>query len=126
MNTLRDFRNDLNQHFGFLETDFGFSLASFTDEPAAFDDFVAVYSRDDIEIRVIRDRSQIFIAFRHEGGPWINKEPLLESLGVLPNHHPKRRERDHDELSSNYDIENQSNDLRKHFAIILQNLLREK
>lgn len=120
---MRDFRAELNQYFGYLETDFGFSLESFTGQPTAFDNFLAVYSRPDIAIRVTQDRSQIFIDFRQSNdGPWYEKEPLLEKLGVPGSRFPNYQIGDGYELWSGYDIKNQSNDLRKYLELILQHL----
>lgn len=119
---MRDFRTDLNQHFGYLETEWGFSLESFTDQPRAFDNFLAVYSRSNVDIQIIRDRSQLFIAFRQDGGPWHEKDHLLEKLGVPRSRFPNYRIDDGYELWSGYDNGNQSNDLRTYLDLILQHL----
>lgn len=117
-----NYQADLNQHFGFLEAEFGFSLVSFTDQPSAFDNFLAIYSRSHVDIQIIRDRSQIFIAFRESNGPWHEKERLLEKIGVRRSRFPNSKIGDSYELWSGYNIANQSNDLRKYLDTILQNI----
>jgi len=119
---MQDFRADLNQYFSYLEKEFGFSLLSFSDQPKAFDNFMATYSRAPIDIRIIRDRSQVFIEFRRDSGPWLQKDVLLEEIGVPRGRFPNYQVGDGDELWSGYDIKNQSADLRLYLGALIEHL----
>ena len=109
-----NYQKELIHHFSYLTEDFGFTLVSFTDQPRAFDNFVAIYHRDDLKLRMIRDRSQVFIAFSITGKDWLDKEKILESHGIARDRFPTTVG-----LWEGYDIKNQSEDLREHLDLIL-------
>jgi len=87
----------------------GFTLASFDYDSQSFGNFVAIYNRGDIALRVLRDRSQVFVEFSDSGSPWRDKEVILEECGISRQRYPTI-----DSLWSGYEIATQSRDLREH------------
>ena len=79
---------DLRRHFGFVEADWGFALVEFTDQPQAFDNFVARYERAPFALCITRERGQVFIELRHGNGPWHASVPLLARLGLSMQRRP--------------------------------------
>jgi len=79
---------ELSCHFSYLSQDVGFTLLGYSDQPKAFDNFVAMYERDELKLRITRDRSQIFIAFSTDGKKWIDKEKILDIQGVSRDRFP--------------------------------------
>jgi len=118
MNPVRDLQAELQQFFAYLEADFGFALTSFSDQPRVFDNFQAVYSRSTIDIRITRDRSQLFVELCYKNGKWHQKESLLRTLGIPMSRFPTRA----NGIWSGYDAENQSTDLKQYLAILIDNL----
>jgi hypothetical protein len=115
---MRDFKSELLHHFGYLESECGYKLVSFLDQPRAFDNFEAMYSKPPISLRVTRDRSQVFVELRHGDSPWVYKEPLLERLGVSMSRLPTYKLEQYGGLWSGYDIQNQSADLKMHLGLL--------
>ena len=109
-------RVEFDRYFGFLRR-VGFDLESFNYEPEAFGNFVAVYRREDVALRVVRDRSEVFVDAAKAGSAWQDKETLLESSGI-----PRSRHEIVDGLWAGYEIETQASDLRKNFEVLLQAL----
>ena len=66
----------------------GFALVEFTDQPQAFDNFVARYERAPFALCITRERGQVFIELRHGNGPWHASEPLLARLGLSMQRRP--------------------------------------
>jgi hypothetical protein len=113
---------ELKQYFGYLETDFGFSLRSFTDKPRMFDNFMANYSRPPVEIRIVRDRGEVFVDLKYGDGEWQSKEELLKNLGVPASRFPTRKPEEYGGFWTGYYIENQSTDLRKYLPMLIEHL----
>lgn len=117
-----EFRNEPYRHFGYLESEFGFRLTSFVDEPRVNHSFGATYASEVIEIQITRDRGQVFVELRHGAGPWYEMDPLLERLGV-----PYSRFSSYPSgLWHGYSIENQSTDLRQHLAVLARHIATEQ
>lgn len=106
------------QRFGFLETDFGFTLTDFCDTPTAFDNCVAQYARSPFALRLARERGQVFVELRCGTRPWQDKEPLLDRLGVAWSRHPTA----HDGSWSGYHTAVQAQDLQRHLPLLLQHM----
>ena len=66
----------IQQHFGYLVNDLGFKLVSHSYDSKAFGNFLVNYRRGDLHLRIIRDRSQIFIEFTLNGKDWMDKERI--------------------------------------------------
>jgi hypothetical protein len=112
---MSDYRTELKQHFEYLADKFGFSLVSFSDEPRAFDNFVAIYERDDLALRITRDRSQMFISLALADSDWQDKEEILEQVGIEKTRFPTVNG-----LWAGYEIVNQAHDLEEHLETIVQ------
>jgi hypothetical protein len=80
------FREHLLKTFGFL-TDAGFSLDIETYRPDVFGNYSAVFAAPDVQIRLVSDRSQVFVDIRIPGGRWCDKEVLLEQAGIPRSRH---------------------------------------
>jgi hypothetical protein len=81
------FREHLLKTFGFL-TDAGFSLEIETYRPEVFGDYSATFTAPDVQIRLVSDRSQVFVDIRIPGGHWRDKEVILENAGIPRSRHP--------------------------------------
>jgi hypothetical protein len=80
-------RARLLKTFGFL-SDGGFSLEVTDYRPDVFGNYVAIFTAPDLQIRLVSDRSQIFIDIRAGDGPWCDKETLLEQAGIPRTRYP--------------------------------------
>ena len=119
---MRDFKSELVHHFGYLKSEYRYKLIAFGDQPRAFDNFEAVYSKPPISLRITRDRSQVFVELRHGDSPWVCKDPLLERLGVPMSRFPTYNPEQYGGLWSGYDIENQSADLKRHLGLLVSHI----
>ena len=108
--------------FAFLEREAGFALAGFTDAPAAFDNCVAHYVRPGgsapLELRIERDRGQVFVEMRRGSTAWQDKDALLEGLGVARSRHAIGP----DGSWSGYHMAVQASDLQQHLPLLAQHL----
>jgi hypothetical protein len=111
----------VNEHFGFLVADRGYEMLSHLYDSTAFGNFIVIYRRGDIWLKLIRDRSQIFVEFSNDGELWKDKESILEAQGISK----ERYSIDDMNLWSGYEIENQGVDLRKHLDLIEKNIISE-
>ena len=75
------FREHLLKTFGFL-TDAGFSLEIETYRPDVFGNYSALFTAADLQIRLVSDRSQVFVDIALADGSWCDKEVLLEQAGI--------------------------------------------
>jgi hypothetical protein len=114
---MEKYRSEFDYCFGYLQSEYGFKMNSYSEEPPAFDWFVAEFQREDIKLKVQRDRSQVFIDFALVGKPWQDKEDILESLGIS-----RSRFATIDGLWEGYKIENQSQDLKQHFNLLVNHI----
>jgi hypothetical protein len=55
--------------------------------PDVFGNFVALCSSPKARVRITNDRGQIFVDVASSSGPWIDKEAILESLGISRERH---------------------------------------
>jgi|SRR5271156_6294509 len=81
------FREHLLKTFGFL-TDAGFSLVIETYRPDVFGNYSAVFTAPDMQIRLVSDRSEVFVDIGLADGSWCDKEVLLEQAGIPRTRHP--------------------------------------
>jgi hypothetical protein len=114
-------RTDFERYFGFLETRFGFALVSYTEEPLSFGNFTAIFRKGDLDIRLVRDRFQVFVDFVLAGGEPLDKEVLLRRLGVPFDRFPTE-----EHFWLGYQIHNQSADLERNLPLILEALAKER
>ena len=112
---MSDSQTEMEQHFGYLVDEFGFSLVSFSDEPRAFDNFVGTYRRGDLAVQITRDRSQVFVSFSVDESHWQDKERILTRAGIK-----QERFSTVNGLWKGYEITNQAQDLREHLETIVQ------
>ena len=98
---------ELSQHFGFLEVA-GFVLEIQGYSPKHFGNFVATYASPDLTIRLTRDRSQVFVGLAAKNESWLDKEALLEKIGVPRTRHPTLSG-----LWSGYELATQAQDLQQ-------------
>ena len=106
------------QRFGFLETEFGFTLTDFCDSPTAFDNCVAQYARSPFALRLARERGQVFVEMRCGDRGWQDKEPLLDRLGIAWGRHPTAE----DGSWTGYHTAVQAQDLQRHLPLLLQHM----
>jgi hypothetical protein len=106
---MSDGRSNLDDNFAYLTLECGFDLESFEYFPEGFGNFIATFRRPDLALRITCDRSQIFVDCCADGTQWLDKERLLEDLGV-----PRSRFETIQGLWCGYEIDNQAKDLRKH------------
>ena len=107
------FREHLLKTFGFL-TDAGFSLEIETYRPDVFGNYSAVFTAPDVQIRLVSDRSEVFVDFRIPGAHWCDKEVLLEHAGIPRSRHPLNE----GGLWSGYREEVQARDLEQYLQIL--------
>ncbi|RZJ08349.1 MAG: hypothetical protein EON50_19615 [Acidovorax sp.] len=110
--------NDWRERFGFLETELGFVLTDFCDSPTAFDNCVAQYTREPFALRLARERGQVFVELRCGTRPWLDKEPLLDRLGIGFGRHPPAE----DGSWSGYHTAVQARDLQHHLPLLLRHM----
>jgi hypothetical protein len=107
------FREHLLKTFGFL-TDAGFSLEIETYRPDVFGNYSAVFTAPHMQIRIVSDRSEVFVDIRIPGGHWHDKEVLLEQAGIPRSRHPLNEIG----LWSGYREDVQVRDLEQHLQIL--------
>ncbi len=101
-------------HFGYLESELGFELVSHGYSENAFGNFIVVYRRGNLQIRIVRDRLQVFVQLSVDGRTWEDKEVLLAAMGIPM----ERYARNEIGLWLGYQIENQGRDLKQHWPHI--------
>jgi hypothetical protein len=84
---MANLRARLLKTFGF-PTDAGFSLEISDYRPDVFGNYIAIFTAPDLLIRLVSDRSQVFVEIRVPGGHWCDKELLLEQRGIPRTRHP--------------------------------------
>src|ERR1700685_1102170 len=107
------FREHLLKTFGFL-ADAGFSLEIETYRPDVFGNYSAVFTAPDIQIRLVSDRSEVFVDIGLADGSWCDKEILLEQGGIPRTRHPLTKIG----LWSGYREEVQARDLEQYLQIL--------
>jgi hypothetical protein len=117
-----DYLDLIDRHFGYLVREFGFQITSHVYHPELFGNFAVTFQRKDLQVRLIRDRDQVFVDFSLDGKNWKDKEKILQELGVSMD----RYEFGELGLWRGYEIENQGIDLRKHFDLIAEYLKTEQ
>jgi hypothetical protein len=103
----------LLKSFGFL-TDAGFSLEIDDYRPDVFGNSVATFTAPDLLIRLVSDRSQVFVEIGIPGGHWCDKELLLEQRGIPRTRHPLNEIG----LWTGYDEAVQARDIEQHLKIL--------
>jgi hypothetical protein len=107
------FREHLLKTFGFL-TDAGFSLEIETYRPDVFGNYSAIFTAPDMQIRLVSDRSEVFVDILSADGSWRDKEVLLEQAGIPRTRHPLNEIG----LWSGYGEEVQARDLEQYLQIL--------
>ncbi|MGZ5283812.1 MAG: hypothetical protein ACXWDO_01400 [Bacteroidia bacterium] len=107
-------RSIFDNYFKFLTDDFGFIVESSHYDSEAFGNFSIILSNGPKKIRIVSDRSQIFIDISDAGFSWKSKEDILEEKDIS-----KNRFNITEGLWDGYKIENQSSDLQKHLSLLL-------
>jgi hypothetical protein len=102
-----------DKYFKFLSIDFGFKLIEESYHPEHFGNFHLLFNKENRQIKITSDRSQIFIDISFDKREWIDKEKLLQSKGIKMS-----RYNTINGLWTGYDIENQSKDLKENFNLI--------
>lgn len=115
----------LRAGFAFLEQEAGFTLAEFIDTPRAFDNCVARYTSTAdgapaLELRIERDRGQVFVELRRADGPWEDKDAILQRLGIARSRHAN----DAHGAWTGYQLSVQADDVRRHLPLLRQYVLR--
>jgi hypothetical protein len=109
-----EYLEEIGHHFGYLVDNLGFEIISHSFDPQSFGNLIIVYRRGDLQLRLVKDRSQVFIEFSLDSKCWYDKERILEALGVSMS----RYRNDEIGLWEGYKIENQGAHLREHFDLI--------
>jgi hypothetical protein len=107
------FREHLLKIFGFL-IDAGFSLEIETYRPDVFGNYSAIFAAADMQIRLVSDRSEVFVDIGLADGSWCDKEVLLEQAGIPRSRHPLNEIG----LWSGYREEVQARDLEQYLQIL--------
>jgi len=108
MSTTDKYRAVFQKYFGFLTEQRGFELLKYTEEPRAFDNFVAQLARPGATaLRIVRDRGQVFIDISSDSRSWQSMDRLLLQLGFAWDRYPTEGE-----LWRGYEIANQASDLQ--------------
>jgi hypothetical protein len=110
---MTNLREHLLKSFGFL-IQAGFSLEIHDDRPDVFGNYVAIFTAPDLLIRLVSDRSQVFVEVRVPGGDWCDKEILLEQGGIPRTRHPLNEIG----LWTGYREDVQAKDLQQHLQIL--------
>ena len=110
---MANLRARLLKTFGFL-TDAGFSLEISDYRPDVFGNYIAIFTAPDLLIRLVSDRSQVFVEIRVPGGHWCDKELLLEQRGIPRTRHPL----DEIGLWSGYREETLARDLQEYLSVL--------
>ena len=92
----------------------GFSCVVEYYRPDAFGNFVVLCSAPMARVRVTNERGQIFVDIASGGGPWSDKEAILESMGI-----PRTRHETRNGLWSGYDPAVQALELERFLPKIL-------
>ena len=110
---MANLRARLLKTFGFL-TDAGFSLEVTDYRPDMFGNYVAIFTAPDLLIRLVSDRSQVFVEIQIPGGHWCDKELLLEQRGIPRTRHPLGEIG----LWAGYREETQVRDLQEYLSVL--------
>ena len=108
------FREHLLKTFSVL-TDAGFSLEIETYRPDVFGNYSAIFTAPQMQIRLVSDRSQVFVDIGLADGSWCDKEVLLEQAGIPRTRHPLNEIG----LWSGYREDVQARDLEQYLQILI-------
>jgi hypothetical protein len=108
------FREHLLKTFSVL-TDAGFSLEIETYRPDVFGNYSAIFTAPQMQIRLVSDRSQVFVDIGLADGSWCDKEVLLEQAGIPRTRHPLNEIG----LWSGYCEDVQARDLEQYLQILI-------
>jgi|SRR5277367_6673512 len=92
----------------------GFTCVVQDYRPDVFGNFVAMCSSPVLRVRITNDRGQIFVDVANLTGPWIDKEVILESLGI-----PRERHETINGLWSGYEPAVQTSDLERYLPKLI-------
>ena len=70
----------LKKHFGYLVDEYGFSIIYKEDMPQYNGAFSVSYEKENVQIRIVRDRGQIFIDFTSPNIGEKDKDPKCNFL----------------------------------------------
>ena len=101
------------KYFKFIETDHGFEIIHSQYDRFAFGNFIIEFQKDNNYIRIISDRSQIFIEIKKSDSDWIHIDKIYEKNGILFSRYNVTNG-----LWDGYDIKYQSKDLKDYFDLL--------
>lgn len=102
-----------DKHFRFLTADYGYTVESSTYDERAFGNFGIELTKGQKKIKIISDRSQIFVDVFDEKLGWVDKNKILEKKGIL-----KTRFKTTNGLWDGFEIQNVVIDLKKNRSIL--------
>ncbi len=108
-----ELQNIFDKHFKYLTDEFGFQVTNSKYDPDTFGNFVIELTRGEKMLRIVSDRSQIFVEVFDPGTGWLDKEDILEENGIS-----RERFGSTDGLWNGFEIQNQSADIKEHRSIM--------
>jgi len=109
----RDLLMIYEKYFKFIEMDHAFKINYSKYDRAAFGNFIIEFQRENNYIKIISDRSQIFIEIKKTGTDWNHIDKIFERNGILFS-----RYKVIDGLWEGYEIEHQAKDLKDNFGLL--------
>ena len=102
-----------DNHFKFLTDEHGYTVYSSHFDSKEFGNFIIQLSKGDKKIKVISDRSQIFVYIFVVKQGWVDKEDFLENKGIK-----RTRFGITDGLWDGYQIQNQVRDINENKELL--------
>jgi hypothetical protein len=112
-NMREELRIIFDKHFRFLTADYGYTVESSTYEQRSFGNFGIELTKGQKKIKIISDRSQIFVDVFDAKLGWVDKNEILEKKGIL-----RTRFNTTNGLWEGYEIQNVVNDLKRNRSIL--------
>jgi hypothetical protein len=102
-----------DKYFKFLTEEFGYIIVFSVYNEQSFGNFIIELSKGEKKIKIISDRSQIFIYLPDAIETWKLKDDILEEKGILKNRFGMKLE-----LWEGFKIQNQSMELKKYHSLL--------
>lgn len=109
----KELQTIFDQYFSYLTDEFKFQIIDSQYDPQAFGNFVIELWKKNIKLKIISDRSQIFVELYEPKSGWVDKEHVLETNGILRSRFP-----DNYGLWDGYKIQNQSEEIKKYRSFL--------
>ena len=110
----KELRKIFGKHFSFITNEYGYNIESSVYDKNSFGNFIIELSNGPKRIKIISDRSQIFIEILNSEKGWIDKEVILKVKGI-PHSRFINTELG---LWTGYEIENQAIDLKNNWIYL--------